>query len=141
MSIIKLKNKTKTKILEKKDKNNFLFHLMFPTKYSCKSEGNEINEQSPSDKSYYHWTIHEIWPYFLFITTCLIGKESAWQCRRNRRRGFNPWVWKDPLEKEMANHSSILAWKIPWTEETDRLQSMGSQRVKQDLATKQTHIQ
>ena len=37
--------------------------------------------------------------------------------------------WEDPLEKEMATHSSILAWKIPWTEEPSRLQSMGSQRV------------
>ena len=36
---------------------------------------------------------------------------------------------EDPLEKEMATHSSTLAWKIPWTEEPDRLQSMGSQRV------------
>ena len=41
------------------------------------------------------------------------------------------WVrslgWEDPLEKEMATHSSILAWRIPWTEEPGRLQSMGSQ--------------
>ena len=37
--------------------------------------------------------------------------------------------WEDPLEKEMATHSSTLAWKIPWTEEAGRLQSMGSQRV------------
>ena len=36
---------------------------------------------------------------------------------------------EDPLEKEVAIHSSTLAWKIPWTEEPDRLQSMGSQRV------------
>ena len=36
---------------------------------------------------------------------------------------------EDPLEKEMAIHSSTLAWKIPWMEEPDRLQSMGSQRV------------
>ena len=36
---------------------------------------------------------------------------------------------EDPLEKEMATHSSILAWRIPWTEEPGRLQSMGSQRV------------
>ena len=35
--------------------------------------------------------------------------------------------WKDPLEKEMATHSSILAWRIPWTEEPGGLQSMGSQ--------------
>ena len=40
-----------------------------------------------------------------------------------------------PLEKEMATHSSILAWKIPWTEESGRLQSMGRQRVGHDWAT------
>ena len=39
---------------------------------------------------------------------------------------------EDPLEQEMATHSSILAWEIPWTEEPDRLQSMGSQRVGHD---------
>ena len=37
-------------------------------------------------------------------------------------------VWEDTLEKEMATHISILAWRIPWAEEPDRLQSMGSQR-------------
>ena len=41
-----------------------------------------------------------------------------------------------PLEKEMAIHSSTLAWKIPWTEEPDRQQSIGSQRVRHDLETK-----
>ena len=46
-------------------------------------------------------------------------------------------VWEDPLEKEMGTHSSILAWEIPWTEEPGELQSMGSQRVRCDLATKQ----
>ena len=40
--------------------------------------------------------------------------------------------WEDPLEKEMANHSSILAWKIPWTEEPGGLQSMGLPRVRHD---------
>ena len=40
--------------------------------------------------------------------------------------------WEDPLEKEMATHSSIHAWKIPWTEEPGRLQSMGLQRVGHD---------
>ena len=40
--------------------------------------------------------------------------------------------WEDPLEKEMAIHSSTIAWKIPWTEEPGRLQSMGSQRVGHD---------
>ena len=53
------------------------------------------------------------------------------------------WVqaleWEDSLEKEMANHSSILTWEIPWIEESDRLQSMGSQRVGHNLATKQRY--
>ena len=42
---------------------------------------------------------------------------------------------KDPLEKEMATHSSFLAWRIPWTEKQSRLQSMGSQRVGPECAT------
>ena len=47
--------------------------------------------------------------------------------------------WEDPLGKEMATHSSILAWKIPWTEEPEGLQSMGPQRVRHDLTTEHTH--
>ena len=46
------------------------------------------------------------------------------------------WVqfldWEDPLEKRMATHSSMLAWRIPWTEEPDELQSMGLHRVGHD---------
>ena len=45
---------------------------------------------------------------------------------------------KDPLEEGMATHSSILAWRIPWTEELGGLQSMGSQRVRQHEATTHT---
>ena len=41
-------------------------------------------------------------------------------------------VWEDPLEKEIATHSSILAWKIPWMEESGGLQSIGSPRVGHD---------
>ena len=41
-------------------------------------------------------------------------------------------AWEDLLEKEIATHSSTFAWKIPWTEEPGRLQSMGSQRVGHD---------
>ena len=43
--------------------------------------------------------------------------------------------WEDPLEKEMATHSRIHAWKVPWTEEPGGLQSMGSQRVRHDWVT------
>ena len=53
------------------------------------------------------------------------------------------WVWslgrEDPLEKEMATHSSTLAWKILWTEKPGRLQSMGSQRIGHNWATSLTH--
>ena len=49
---------------------------------------------------------------------------------------WETWVqslgWADPLEKEMATHSSILAWRIPWIEKLGGLQSMGSQRVGHD---------
>ena len=46
--------------------------------------------------------------------------------------GSIPGLGEDPLEKEMATHSSILAWRIPWSEEPGRLQSPGSQRVGHD---------
>ena len=46
---------------------------------------------------------------------------------------------EDPLEEEMATHSSILSWRIPWTEESGRLQSMGLQRVGHNWATEHTH--
>ena len=53
-----------------------------------------------------------------------------------------PQFWslgqEDPLKKEMATHSSILAWKIPWIEEPGGLQSMGLQRVEYNWATKHT---
>ena len=64
----------------------------------------------------------------------LSGKESACQCRSEsevaqfnaRDEGF--LGREDPLEEEMATHSSILTWEIPWTEEPGGLQSMGSQK-------------
>ena len=49
--------------------------------------------------------------------------------------GVRSLGWEDPLEKEMATHSSTLAWKIPWTEESGGLQSTGSQRVGHDGVT------
>ena len=58
------------------------------------------------------------------------GNEPSCQCRRLR---LDPWV--DPLEKEMATHFSVLAWRIPWTEELGGLPSMGLQRVGHDWAT------
>ena len=60
------------------------------------------------------------------------GKEPTCQCKRRKRYGFNPWVGKIPLEEGMATYPSILAWRIPQTEEPGGLQSMGSQRVGHD---------
>ena len=54
------------------------------------------------------------------------GKESA--CRLCARLQVRSFGQEDPLEKEMAIHSSVLAWKIPWPEEPGRLQSIGLQR-------------
>ena len=55
------------------------------------------------------------------------------QLVKNQPAMWETWVqslgWEDPLEEEMATHSNILAWKIPWTEEPGGLQSQGSQRV------------
>ena len=56
------------------------------------------------------------------------GKESACNAGEAGDAVSVP-MWEDPLQEEMATHSSILAWKIPWAEEPDRLQPTGLQRV------------
>ena len=62
-----------------------------------------------------------------------------WQMVNSLPLVWRTWVrslgWEDPLEKGMATHSSILAWRIPWTEEPGRLPSMGSQKVGHDWVT------
>ena len=70
----------------------------------------------------------------------LSSKEFLCQCRRHRRLGFDPWVGikPSPLEKGMATHSSILAWRNPWTEEPGRLWAIGSQSFR---ATENVHTQ
>ena len=69
---------------------------------------------------------------FLMLLRWSSGKEFTCQSRRQI------WVWsldlENPLEKEMATHCSILAWRIPWTEEPGGLQSMGSHTVRHDWA-------
>ena len=66
-------------------------------------------------------------------TFCYRGASLVAQRLKHLPAMRETWVqflgWEDPLEKEMATHSSILAWRIPWKEEPGRLQSMGLQRV------------
>ena len=57
------------------------------------------------------------------------GKEPTCQCRRHKRHVFDTWVGKIPLRKAWQPHSGILAWRIPWIEESGGPQSIGSQRV------------
>ena len=70
-------------------------------------------------------------PVFLGFPGGSAGKESA--C--NEETWIRSLGWEDSREKGKATHSRILAWRIPWTEESGKLQSMGSQRVRQDGAT------
>ena len=76
--------------------------------------------------------------------SALIEWKGVWASLVAQRVKCLPAMWEtwvqsqdrdDPLEKEMATHSSTLAWKIPWTKEPGRLQSKGSQRVRHDWAT------
>ena len=60
----------------------------------------------------------------------LSGKESA--CNAGDMVQEDHVGWEDPLEKGMTTHSIILFWRIPWTEEPGRLQSMGLQRIRHD---------
>ena len=62
----------------------------------------------------------------------MVVKESACQFRRLKRHRFHPLVGKILWETEMATHSSILVWKIPWMEEPGRPLSMGLQRVRHE---------
>ena len=65
------------------------------------------------------------------MVACLVA-----QLVKNLPAMWETWVqslgWEDPLEEGMATHSSILVWRIPWTEEPGGPQSMGSQRVRHD---------
>ena len=65
-----------------------------------------------------------------------LGASLVAQLVKNPPAVQETWVrslgWEDPLEKGLATHSSILAWRIPWTDEPGRLQSIGSQRVGHD---------
>ena len=104
-----------------------------PTQYSCLG--------NPVDRGAWWTTVHGVTrvgrdlatnppppPGVYELPLWLSGKESASQ---GRRHGFEPWVGKIPLEKEMAIHSNIFAWRAPWIEDP----GWGHKRVGHDLAT------
>ena len=66
------------------------------------------------------------------VISYIVVAQSVKNLPAVQETGVQSLGWEDPLEKEMAIHSSTVAWKIPWTEEPGTLQSMGSQRVRQD---------
>ena len=89
---------------------------------------------------YKHQRLEACLSSFIFVNLCYIGVASLVAQRVKHLPAMQEtWVpslgQEDPLEKEMATHSSILAWRIPWTEEPGRLQSRGSQRVRHNWAT------
>ena len=70
------------------------------------------------------------------------GKDPACQCKRFKRCRFNSWVGETPLKENMATHSSILAWRLPWTEEPGGLEFTGlqSQTRLKWFSTTQYHL-
>ena len=71
----------------------------------------------------------------LHLRIGFLGASDSKECRRPQVQSLS---WEDPLKKDVATHSSILAWEIPWTEEPGGLPSMGSERVQHDIATETT---
>ena len=88
----------------------------------------DLNWYISSQLSAQHKAVNRLPWWFSRQRICL-------QFRRYRWCGFDPWVRKIPWRRKMAPHSSILAWKIPWTEEPGGLWSKGSQRDGQNWVT------
>ena len=89
-----------------------------------------------SERSALAWSLASVSQYRASLVAQMVKNPPAMR---------ETWVrflgWKDPLEEGMATHCSILAWRIPWTEEPGGLQSMGSQRVGHNWACANTKIE
>ena len=98
-----------------------------------------------TDSSWSTWS-NQVFHYSLSFVAQFSGLWASLgaQLVKNRPAILETWVlslgWEDPLEKGLATHSSILSWRIPWTEEPGRLQSMGLQKVGRDWTTKTSSI-
>ena len=112
-------------------------HIKILKGFPCSSAGKEstCNAGDPRSVSGLERSVREVIGYPLqYSWASLIA-----QLVKNLPATRETWVWslgwENPLEKGTATHSSILAWRIPWTEETGRLWSIGSQRVRNDWVT------
>ena len=76
--------------------------------------------------------VQSAFPGFMSSSSTSLVDQTVKCLPAKQETGVRSLGWEDPLEKEMATHSSTLAWKIPWTKEPGRLQPMGSQRVGHD---------
>ena len=83
----------------------------------------------------YRQTLYRLSQLWIHLNTLILVAQMIKNLPAMRETQVRSLGREDPLEKEMETHSSILAWKIPWMEESGRLQSMGSQRVRHDWAT------
>ena len=111
-----------------------------PLHYSClenptDGEAWDLERRSLGQRWQITGTFVLILPTAVLLPSVFPTKESACQCRRLKRQGFDPWVKKIPWSRKWQPTLIFLPGKIPWTEEPSRLQSMGSQRVGQDWAT------
>ena len=88
------------------------------------------------DSSYLNMHIWKIWSLLASTTSLVAQMEKRLSTMRETR--VQSLGWEDPLEKEMAIHSSNIAWKIPWTEEPGTLQSMGTR--KESDTTERLHV-
>ena len=95
---------------------NCLSRNIPPVTIGTKEKDFEVNKNYNNNKYLRYWLVAQM----------LKRLSTMWETR------VRSLGWEDLLEKEMAIHSSTIAWKIPWTEEPGRLQSMGSQRVGHD---------
>ena len=112
-----------------KRKKEFLVHIIqgkvaAGSTFSNSFTRNVSPSSAPADSGLYFTAGSPLWWGFPGGT---VVKTSA--CLPMQRCSFDPWVGKIPLEQEMASHSSILAWRIPWTKKPGGLQSMRLQRV------------
>ena len=124
----KTERKGETKQNKKKRGKNWEHEMIYIKRQKHRDE-KKRNRNKQNKKKMVPYTLDQSFPGSSVVKNCLPMQETRVQSLGQA----------DPL-KEMATHSSILAWEIPWTEKPGGLQTMGSQRVRHDLATKQQHI-